>query len=59
MIIVVLALIALVVMMMSNTIEAESGLALISLIVGYGIGNGIAAKNNDPIEPMIGREENH
>lgn len=55
MIVVVLALICLTVLLMSNTIDSAEGLGLIGLIVGYGVGNGIAAKQGDPVEPMIGR----
>lgn len=58
MIVVVLALICLTLLLMTKTIEAEAGLGLIGLIVGYGVGNGIAAKNNDPVEPMLGRRDN-
>ena len=55
--VVVLTLICLTALMLTNTIEAESGLALIALIVGYGIGNGIAAVNNERVEPMIGAKD--
>lgn len=52
--IVVLALIAVTVLMITNTIDSDAGLGLLGLIVGYGVGNGIAAKDGDPVEPIIG-----
>ena len=52
--IVVLSLLCITVLLLTKTIEAESGLGLIGLIVGYAIGNGIAAKQGDPIEPILG-----
>lgn len=40
-------------LMASNTIDSEAGVGLLGLIVGYGIGNGIAARNDQPVEPLI------
>jgi hypothetical protein len=51
--IVVLALICITVLMVTGTIDADAGLGLLGLIVGYAVGNGIAAKQNDPVEPII------
>jgi len=52
--IVVLALVCITVLMVTGTISSEAGLGLLGLIVGYAVGNGIAAKEGDPVEPMIG-----
>lgn len=52
--IVVLSLLCITVLLLTKTIEAESGLGLIGLIVGYAIGNGIAAKQGEPVEPILG-----
>lgn len=52
--IVVLALICITVLMVTGTIESDAGLGLLGLIVGYAVGNGIAAKQNEPIEPILG-----
>lgn len=38
----------------------ESGfLGLMGLIVGYLVGNGIAARNSDPVQPIIGESDAH
>lgn len=52
--IVILALICISILMITNTIDSDAGLGLLGLIVGYGVGNGIAAKQDQPIEPIIG-----
>jgi hypothetical protein len=52
--IVILALVCITILMVTNTIEAESGLGLLGLIVGYAVGNGIAAKQDQPVEPILG-----
>ena len=40
-----------------DAITAESGLPVITAIVGYAIGNGIAAKQGQPVEPIIGKKK--
>lgn len=58
--IVILALICISILMITKTIDSDAGLGLLGLIVGYGVGNGIAAKQDQPIEPILGhghREE--
>lgn len=52
--IVILALVCITVLMVTNTIDSDAGLGLLGLIVGYGVGNGIAARQGDPVEPIIG-----
>lgn len=52
--IVILALVCITVLMITDTVAAESGLGLLGLIVGYAVGNGIAAKADQPIEPILG-----
>lgn len=38
----------------------ESGfLGLMGLIVGYLVGNGVAARQGDPVEPVIGESDTH
>lgn len=53
--IVMLALVCISILMMTDTIESDAGLGLLGLIVGYGVGNGIAARQNEPVEPILGR----
>lgn len=37
---------------------SESGfLGLMGLLVGYLVGNGVAAQQNDPVQPIIGRQD--
>ena len=52
--IIIVTLICLTILMVTNTISAEADLVPIGMIVGYAVGNGIAARNNQPIEPVIG-----
>lgn len=57
--IVVLSLICITILMVVGTVDSEAGLGLLGLIVGYAVGNGIAARDGDPVEPIIGRHEDH
>ena len=60
--IVVLSLVCITVLMVTRTIDSDAGLGLLGLIVGYAVGNGIAAKDGDPVEPIVGtghREHPH
>lgn len=63
--IVLVALICIVILMVSKSIDETTGAGLLGMIVGYGVGNGIAAKNGDPVQPIIGtkrrdrRREDH
>lgn len=52
--IVILSLLCITVLMIVGTIDSDAGLGLLGLIVGYAVGNGIAARDGDPVEPMIG-----
>lgn len=51
------ALICLTVLMAVRAIDSSTGMPVITLIVGYAVGNGIAARKGDPVEPIIGRRE--
>jgi len=35
-------------------LDSDQGLPLITMIVGYAVGNGIAARKGDPVDPIIG-----
>lgn len=52
--IVILALVCITILMITGTIDSDAGLGLLGLIVGYAVGNGIAAKQGEPIEPIVG-----
>lgn len=51
--IVLTALVCVTILMLTSRIEPETGAGLLGLIVGYGIGNGIAAAQGDPIKPIF------
>jgi len=50
------ALICITVLIAVGAIDPDQGLPIITMIVGYAVGNGIAAKKGDPVEPIIGRK---
>ena len=49
-------LICLTVLMATNSIEQATGTGLIGSILGYAIGNGIAARSGKPVQPIIGKK---
>ena len=51
------ALLSMVLLMALDRIEAQMGMTLVTAITFYAIGNGIGAKSNTPVEPIIGRKE--
>ena len=50
-------LVCLTVLIAVNAITSDAGLPVITAIVGYAIGNGIAAKQGQPVQPIIGRKD--
>jgi hypothetical protein len=54
--IVLVGLICITILMVTDSISQDAGIGLISAIIGYGIGNGIAAKTGQPVEPIIGKK---
>ena len=48
------ALICITVLIAVSSIDSDQGLPIITMIVGYAVGNGIAAKKGEPVEPIIG-----
>ena len=51
-------LVCLTVLIAVEAITSEAGLPVITAIVGYSIGNGIAAKQGLPVDPIIGKKKN-
>jgi hypothetical protein len=49
-------LICITVLIAVDAITAETGFPVITAVVGYAIGNGIAAKTGQPVEPIIGKK---
>lgn len=50
-------LICLTVLLAVDAIPSEAGTGMIGSILGYAIGNGIAAKQGQPVEPIIGKKK--
>ena len=50
-------LICITVLMVTDSISQDAGIGLISAVIGYAIGNGIAAKTGQPVEPIIGKKK--
>jgi hypothetical protein len=51
------ALICMTVLIAVGSIDSDQGLPIITMIVGYAVGNGIAARKGEPVEPIIGRKD--
>ena len=47
-------LICLTVLMAVNAIDSDTGVPILTTIIGYSVGNGIAARKGDPVDPIIG-----
>lgn len=50
-------LVCLTILLSVGSIPSEAGTGMIGSILGYAIGNGIAAKSGQPVEPIIGRKK--
>ena len=48
------ALVAITVLMALGRIETDAGMPLLTAIVFYGVGNGVAARSGKPSDPVIG-----
>jgi hypothetical protein len=49
-------LICITILMVTDSISQDAGIGLVSAIIGYAIGNGIAAKQGQPVQPIIGKK---
>lgn len=52
------ALICLTVLLALDAIDNATGTGLFGSIIGYAIGNGVAARQNVPVQPIIGKKNN-
>lgn len=43
------------VLMAVNTLTQEVGAPMLTLLIGYLVGNGVAAKRDEPVQPILGR----
>lgn len=50
----VLAMVGTFVLLGIGTLTSDQGLPIITAIVGYGIGNGIAARKGESVQPVFG-----
>lgn len=50
-------LVCLTVLMATKAISSDAGLPIVTTIIGYAVGNGIAAKKGDPVDPIIGKRK--
>jgi len=48
-------LICITVLMAIGKLDMDNGVPIITLIIGYAVGNGIAARNNEPVPFRIGQ----
>ena len=53
----VVGIIACTVLLVTHSISEAAGMAPITLIVGYIIGNGVASAQGKPVTPIIGRAD--
>jgi hypothetical protein len=44
-------------LMIANAIPSEGGTGMLGAIIGYAIGNGIAAGTGKPVDPIIGSKK--
>ncbi len=52
-----IGLICLTVLMALEAIDSATGTGMIGTIIGYAVGNGIAARQGKPVDPIIGNKE--
>ena len=50
------AMIVIAVLMVADSIANEAGTGMLGTIVGYAVGNGIAAKGGKDVQPIIGKK---
>lgn len=51
-------LVCITVLMALDKLDTNQGMPVITLVIGYAVGNGIAAKTGEPVQPIIGRKDN-
>lgn len=52
-----LGLICLTALMIADKIDMQSGVPILTMVVGYAIGNGVNAKNGEPPSNIFGRKQ--
>jgi len=51
------ALICMTILIAVSAINSDQGLPIITMIVGYSVGNGMAALTDKPVEPIIRKKD--
>jgi hypothetical protein len=51
------ALICMTVLLIADAIQTDQGLPIITMIVGYSVGNGMAALSGKPVDPIIKKKD--
>ena len=49
-------LICVTLLMALNSIDQETGMPILTLVIGYAVGNGIAARSGQIVSPIIGKK---
>lgn len=50
----IVLIVSMTILMLHGSVSSEAGVPFLTAIGGYILGNGIAARRGDPIEPIIG-----
>jgi len=50
------AMVVIAILMVTDSIASEAGTGMLGSIVGYAIGNGVAAKAGKDVQPIIGKK---
>lgn len=50
------AMVVIAILMIADSIASEAGTGMLGSIVGYAIGNGVAAKTGKDVQPIIGKK---
>jgi uncharacterized protein YebE (UPF0316 family) len=51
------SLICMTVLLVTDSISTDQGLPIITMIVGYSVGNGMAALTGKPVDPIVKRKD--
>lgn len=57
-IILLVGLLCLTALMIFDKIDMASGVPILTLVIGYGIGNGVNARNEQPTSNVFGKKQN-
>ena len=50
-------LVCVTVLMALNSIDQDTGMPVLTLVIGYAVGNGIAARSGQTVSPIIGKKD--